>query len=105
MKYIGLYKRVITHDEYRSIGLVEADSPLEAEQEVVSRLDDEQQRSWFNSRIIIKLFVLDGGFDESHDMINQEDLNRLRAEEDRKHLADMEPPEGGWPRGSDADRL
>jgi len=105
MRFLALYKRVGRHDRYREIGIVEGGDPLQAEQEAVSRLDDGQKRAWFESRVIMKLYNLSDFSNPQIDVMFQEDLNALRNETDQKWLEQMEAPEGGWPKGSDADRL
>lgn len=105
MKFVALFKRVGLHDRYREIGMVEAEDAIEAEQKAVSRLYDEQKRAWFESRLIIKLYNLGEFSDENHDVIFQEEINALRSELEQNWLEQMESPEGGWPRGTQADKL
>jgi hypothetical protein len=105
MKFVALFKRVGLHDRYREIGVVESGDVIGAEQEAVSRLDDGQKRAWFESRLIVKLYDLGGSSNEDHDVLFQEEINALKDEVDQGRLEQMEKPEGGWPRGTQSDRL
>lgn len=104
MKYLALAKAK-GQAHYSELGIVEADSPVKAEQTAVSGLGETDKDVWRNGQMAIKLYVLGDEFKNDKHVITQRELTALHDEEVQKSLSQTDPPEGGWPKGSDMDRL
>lgn len=98
-RYLGILTNGSSTEEVLAHGKVEAEDPLEAQDQFVREHSSEsEQRGYLEGGYSLTLYEIAEEYDDKR-------LAEIHHDKAMEQLSQVEPPEEGWAKGSDMDRL